>query len=254
MEEEELEEEEEEDHSKNLHLRQFNSQNLNLISNSLMKTIPNCPKHKADQISATILQCRSLKSQKIQESCSISFMGSENQNQAKEKTAKELGKLFFGSQTNFISIGLSNFKQQIDDDHEEQQQKFSKKRGRNEMGISFLQRFAEAVKENPHRIFFIEDIEEIDYCSLKGMKEAIENGRVRNSNGEICPLKDAIIIFNVHKQIVKQEFQIADEEQEQEQEEERKFVSLDLNIAIEESNGDRIRSIMECVDGKILFS
>lgn len=229
------EEDEEEDYLKD----------FKLISDSLSKTIPNCPKHKADEISATILKNKK-KTKHFhddhQESCCLSFIGNDDQNQAKEKTARELAKLLFGSQSKFIPIGMTNFKQQID----EEKSKSCKKRGRDEMGWNYLERFAEAVNENPHRVFFMEDIEQIDYCSLKGLKEAIQKGRVKLSDGEFCPLKDAIIIFNAQKQIVKQE----------QQEENSRFVSLDLNIAIEDANGDRIiRSIMEeCVDAKILFS
>ncbi|XP_022990253.1 protein SMAX1-LIKE 3-like [Cucurbita maxima] len=229
---EEEEEEQQQQHSK-------------LLSNSLMKTIPNCSKDKANELSAIILHCRSLRRSKKQESCSLLFMGNEEQRQAKERTARELAKILFGSQTKFISIGLSSYKQEIDEHYE---QKNIKKRGRNELGCNYLQRFGEAINENPHRVFFMEDIEEIDYCSSKGLKEAIERGRVKLSNEEICSLKDAIIIINAQRQSVKQEHE------EHEEHEERRFVSLDLNIAIQEGNGDRIRSILECVDRKILFS
>ena len=227
---EEEEEEEEERRSK-------------LLTNSLMKTIPNCSKDKANELSSIILHCRSLRRSKKQESCSLLFIGNEEQRQAKERTARELAKIMFGSQTKFISIGLSSYKQEIDEHYE---QKNIKKRGRNELGCNYLQRFGEEINENPHRVFFMEDIEEIDYCSSKGLKEAIERGRVKLSNEEICSLKDAIIIINAQRQSVKQKHE--------EHEEQRRFVSLDLNIAIQEGNGDRIRSIMECVDGKILFS
>ncbi|XP_022993770.1 protein SMAX1-LIKE 3-like [Cucurbita maxima] len=211
----------------------------------LSKTIPNCSNHKANEISAKILQCRSKNSKNRyhnhhdhQESCCLLFIGNEEQRQSKEQTARELAKFFFGSQTKLISISLSSF-------NHEKSQKFSKKRTRDELGSSYLQRFAEAVNENPHRLFFMEDINQIDHCSLMGIKEVIQKGSVKLSDGEFCLLKDAIIVFNAEERTIKQE-------QEQEHE---PFVSLDLNIAVEDSNGDRIRWIMEeFVDGKILFS
>ncbi|XP_023550928.1 protein SMAX1-LIKE 3-like [Cucurbita pepo subsp. pepo] len=212
-----------------------------------LKTIPNCSNHKVDEISATILQCRSKNSKNSyhnhhdhQESCCLLFIGNEEQSQSKEQTARELAKFFFGSQTKLISISLSSF-------NHEKSQEHSKKRTRDELGSSYLQRFAEAVNENPHRLFFMEDIQQIDHCSLMGIKEAIQKGSVKLSDGEFCPLKDAIIVFDAEERTIKQE-------QEQEHQHER-FVSLDLNIAVEDSNGDRIRWIMEeFVDGKILFS
>uniref|UniRef100_A0A0A0K9E3 Clp R domain-containing protein n=1 Tax=Cucumis sativus TaxID=3659 RepID=A0A0A0K9E3_CUCSA len=164
----------------------------------------------------------------------------------KEKAAREIAKIIFGSQSKMICMGLSNFKEGTDGE------KSMKKRGRNEMGWNYLERFAEAVNENPHRVFFIEDIEQIDYCSLKGLKEAIEKGRVKLSDGEFCSLKDAIIIINSQKQIA-----VKQEQPEEDQDQKATFVSLDLNIAIQDTNGDQkiLRSIMEeCVHGKILFS
>ncbi|KAL4033423.1 hypothetical protein IC575_006510 [Cucumis melo] len=222
---------------------------LKLISDSLSKTIPNCPKHKADEISSTILKKKKKNNNNkhFQEEscCCLSFIGHDD-DEAKEKTAREIAKIIFGSQSKMICIGLSKFKEGTDEE------KSMKKRGRNEMGWNYLERFAEAVNENPHRVFFIEDIEQIDYCSLKGLKEAIEKGRVKLSDGEFCSLKDAIIIINSQKQIV-----VKQEQQDQEdQDQKTTFVSLDLNIAIQDSNGEKIlRSIMEeCVHGKILFS
>ena len=222
---------------------------LKLISDSLSKTIPNCPKHKADEISSTILKKKKKNNNKhFQEEsccCCLSFVGNDH-DEAKEKTAREIAKIIFGSQSKMICMGLSNFKEGTDGE------KSMKKRGRNEMGWNYLERFAEAVNENPHRVFFIEDIEQIDYCSLKGLKEAIEKGRVKLSDGEFCSLKDAIIIINSQKQIA-----VKQEQPEEDQDQKATFVSLDLNIAIQDTNGDQkiLRSIMEeCVHGKILFS
>ncbi|KAL2518823.1 Double Clp-N motif-containing P-loop nucleoside triphosphate hydrolase superfamily protein [Abeliophyllum distichum] len=72
----------------------------------------------------------------------------------------------------------------------------SNKRARDEHGGSYFDRFADAVRDNPGRVFLLEDVDQIDYHSRKGIKRSIENGSITLSNGEIVPLKDAIIIFS----------------------------------------------------------
>uniref|UniRef100_A0A5B7BD04 ATPase AAA-type core domain-containing protein n=1 Tax=Davidia involucrata TaxID=16924 RepID=A0A5B7BD04_DAVIN len=182
--------------------------------------------------------------------------------EGKEKTARELAKLVFGSQSNFVTIGLSSFSSTRADSTEE----VSNKRARDELGSSYLERFAEAVQDNPSRVFFMEDIEQVDYCSQKGIKKAIESGRITLPSGDqTVPLKDAIVIFSCESfssmsracspPIRQKCSDNKEKDDEDESEEKRTCVSLDLNLATEDDNGDEhsVSEIVESVDRQIIF-
>ncbi|KAK9290784.1 hypothetical protein L1049_008962 [Liquidambar formosana] len=180
---------------------------------------------------------------------------------AKEKIARELAKLVFGSQTSFVSIALSSFSSTRADSTED----FRNKRSRDEQSCSYIERFAEAVSSNPHRVFLVEDIEQADYCSQMGIKRAIERGKITNSNGDHVGLSDAIIIlscesFNSRSRAcsppIKQKSDGL-EEKGAEVEEISPCVSLDLNICIdddsmEDQSIDDI-GLLESVDRRIIF-
>ncbi|XP_062091733.1 protein SMAX1-LIKE 3-like [Humulus lupulus] len=181
--------------------KELNSENLRILCDEMEKNVP-WQKGIIPDIATTILQCRSGMSQRRgkfklkeekEESCWLFFLGADSK--GKEKIARTLAKQVFGSQNEFVSIGLSSFSSstRADDSTEE----YSKnKRTRNESGCSYVQRFGEAVNQNPHRVFFMEDLEEVDYYSQKGIKNAIESGRITLPDGETVPLKDAIVVFS----------------------------------------------------------
>ena len=141
------------------------------------------------------------------------------------------------------------------------------KRTRDELGCSYLERLGEAVNENPHRVFFMEDVDQIDYCSRKGIQQAIESGRITVPGGETVSLMDAIIIFSCESFSSvsgacspRRRQKLAENEEknnEDESEEKSSGVSLDLNIAIEDDNGDEHSvgnsGILESVDKKVVF-
>ncbi|KAF2289653.1 hypothetical protein GH714_037723 [Hevea brasiliensis] len=144
------------------------------------------------------------------------------------------------------------------------------KRSREEQSCSYIERFAEALSSNPHRVFFVEDVEQADYCSQMGFKRAIERGRITNANGEEVSLSDAIIILSCESFSSRSRAcsppikQKTDNSQEQEQgpssatmEETSPCVSLDLNICInddsaEDQSIDNI-GLLESVDSRIIF-
>ncbi|GFZ11670.1 double Clp-N motif-containing P-loop nucleoside triphosphate hydrolases superfamily protein [Actinidia rufa] len=177
--------------------KEFNSDNFKVLCNALGNKVP-WQKEIIPDIVYTILQCRSKmvprkgnsKKREEKEETWLFFLGVDFK--GKEKIAKELAKIVFGSKDNFVTIGLSNFSSTRADSSEE----MSKKRVRDESSSTYLERFAEAVEENPSRLFFMEDLEQVDYFSQKGIKRAIENGRIGLSSGELVPLKDTIVIFS----------------------------------------------------------
>lgn len=178
--------------------KEFNTENLNTICNALEKKVP-WQKDIIHEIAGTILQCRSGMIRRKEKSCIdqikeetwFFFQGVDAH--AKEKVARELARVVFGSShSNFVTIALSSFSSTRADSTED----LRNKRSRDEQSCTYIERFAEAVSLNPHRVFFVEDIEQADYGSQMGMKRAIESGRLRNSSGEEVSLGDSIVILS----------------------------------------------------------
>uniref|UniRef100_A0A5B7A8U5 Clp R domain-containing protein n=1 Tax=Davidia involucrata TaxID=16924 RepID=A0A5B7A8U5_DAVIN len=249
--------------------KELSSENLKILCNALERKVP-WQRDIIPEIGSTILQCRSgmmrrkAKSPREEgkEETWLFFLGVDFE--GKEKIARELAKLVFGSQSNFVPIGLSSFSSTRADSTEE----ISNKRARDELGSTYLDRFAEAVQDNPSRVFFMEDVEQVDYCSQMGIKKAIESGRITLPSGETVFLKDAIVIFSCEsfssasracsppiKQKSSHENREKDDDHEDESEEGRTCVSLDLNLATEDDNeGEHsVADIVESVDRQIIF-
>ncbi|KAJ9181311.1 hypothetical protein P3X46_009451 [Hevea brasiliensis] len=251
--------------------KELNAENLKTLCNAMEKKVP-WQKDIIPEIASTILKCRSgmvrrkgkVRNSEAKEETWLFFQGVDME--AKEKIAKELARLVFGSQNNFISTALSSFSSTRADSTED----CRNKRSRDEQSCSYIERFAEALSSNPHRVFFVEDVEQADYCSQMGFKRAIERGRITNANGEEVSLSDAIIILSCESFSSRSRAcsppikQKTDNSQEQEQgpssatmEETSPCVSLDLNICInddsaEDQSIDNI-GLLESVDSRIIF-
>nr|GMD44392.1 protein SMAX1-LIKE 3 [Ipomoea batatas] len=172
--------------------KELSAENLNILCNALEEKVP-WQKDIIPEIAATVLQCRSgivkrkekSRNDDIKEETWLFFKGGDVQ--AKEKIARELAKAVFGSPSNLISIALSAFSSSSED--------FRHKRTRDEQSSSYIERFSRAVLTNPHRVFMVEDVEQVDYCSQLQLKKAIQRGKI-SFNGEELSFSDAIIILS----------------------------------------------------------
>lgn len=251
--------------------KELNAENLTTLCTALEKKVP-WQKDIIPEIVSTILKCRSGmlrrkgdQYQSKKEETWLFFQGVDFR--AKEKIAKVLAKLVFGSvQENFVTIALSSFSSSTRADSTDVVVEDSRinKRLRDETSCcSYIERFAEAVSSNPHRVFFIEDVEQADYCSQMGFKRAIERGRIISNNGdEEAVLSDAIVILSCESfssrsracspPITKQKSDGSDQE-------EKVAASLDLNISIDDDCVEEEQSIddiglLESVDRRIIFN
>ncbi|XP_021839766.1 protein SMAX1-LIKE 3 isoform X2 [Spinacia oleracea] len=195
------------------------------------------------------------------------FLGADEE--GKLAVGRELAKLIFGSYSSFKSIGLSSFASTRADSTDDTRSK----RVRDESGGGYLDRFTAAVKENPHRVFFVEDIEQLDQRSQNGIKCAIETGKINDQEITVS-MEDAIVIFSCDSfssasracsPTVKQkldehessEFNKVD--QEEIEEATSSCVRLDLNIAFDDhySNDDHHSvgdiKILDSVDKQAFF-
>ncbi|XP_060185794.1 protein SMAX1-LIKE 3-like [Lycium barbarum] len=244
--------------------KEFNSDNMKVLCKALEKKVP-WQKDIIPEIVSTILECRSKKKESW-----LFFLGADSE--GKEKMSRELAKIAFGSEDSFVSIGLSSFSSSRADstDHQEV---ISNKRSRNEHGRSYLERFADAVQENPSKVFFMEDIDQVGSFCQKGIKKAIETGSLTLSDGDLVSFKDAIIIFSsesfssvsracsphhVTKKCDDQDFKEKNQEKIGDEISAPSSI-LDLNVATEEANGDENLmvsqdiGIWEAVDKQVIF-
>ncbi|PNY10288.1 chaperone protein ClpB1-like protein [Trifolium pratense] len=235
---------------------ELNDENMKILCDAMEKKVPNQIKI-AKEIASTVLLCRSgmrkggekdnflVKKDGKQETWML-FLGVDSQ--AKELISKELAKVVFGSYSNFVTVGMSSFFAEGSDESK-------KKRKRDEFGSSYMQRFGEAMNENPHRVFYMEDFEQVDYFTQKGIRKAIESGSIILPCGESIPLKDAIVIFSSETAFSYDEN--IGKENVDNLEEQKPCLSLDLNMAIEvDARNAHITEefrILELVDKQIKF-
>ncbi|GMH09990.1 hypothetical protein Nepgr_011831 [Nepenthes gracilis] len=176
----------------------YNSENLKILCNALEKKVP-WQRETIPVIANAILNYRSGSrrrkgnTEKIdaRKETWLFFEGLDRD--GKQKIGRELARLIFGSESKFFSISRSVFSSPMRADSMEVSRN---KRRRDERWCNYGERFAEAVSQDPHRVFFIEDIQQMDYSSQMGIKNAIERGGMIKSNGEEINLNDAIIILS----------------------------------------------------------
>ncbi|ESQ52224.1 hypothetical protein EUTSA_v10016500mg [Eutrema salsugineum] len=224
--------------------KEMNDENLGTLCDALRSKAPR-QKDEIQEIAKAILKCRSgstprkLSSGERKEETWLLFQGLDVE--AKEKIGRELAKLVFGSQKSFVSISLSSFSSSSMED-------LRKKRRRYEDSWSYTQRLFEAVSCDPHRVFFVEDIEEADYLCQMGFKRAIERGRLQSGSGEEAFLRDAIVILSCER--------LSSGSRTCSQPD--PFISLDLNLSLNHHDDDGDASdfigLLDAVDASILFS
>ncbi|XP_075488382.1 protein SMAX1-LIKE 3-like isoform X1 [Primulina tabacum] len=243
--------------------KEFSSENLNIICNALEEKVP-WQIEIIPEIVGTVLQCRSgmlrrkdsLRNCKtdVKEETWLFFLGHDSA--AKEKISRELARIVFGSYSNFVSMGISSFITLTTTDSTEADH--GNKRGRDEQSCSsYIERFAQAVSANPHRVFLIEDVEEADYCSQMAVKRAIETGRISDQNCEEVGLCDAIVVLSCDK-FSSRSRACSPSKQKMEEDHISRGVSLDLNISFEDfdEDGDQLvdeLGILKSVDRRVVF-
>ncbi|KAI3823363.1 hypothetical protein L1987_04798 [Smallanthus sonchifolius] len=240
--------------------REFNGENLKVLCNALEEKVP-WQKDIVPDIASTILKCRSgmlrrkdqQNNDEPKEETWFFFQGIDSQ--LKEKIAKELAKIVFGSCLNFITIALSSFSTSPTVDSTDESRN---KRSRDEQSCSYLERFAEAVSVNPHRVFLVEDVEQADYCSQMGIKRAIERGKLTHSSGEEVGFRDAIIVLSCES-FSSRSRTCSPPVKQKVQEEGSPCASLDLNISFDEYHEEQSMSmddvgLLESVDKCINFN
>ncbi|KAL8227148.1 hypothetical protein R6Q57_016980 [Mikania cordata] len=242
--------------------KEFNAENLKVLCNALEEKVPCSQKDIiVPDIAGTILKCRSgmLRRKNQQnnyepkEETWFLFQGIDSQ--IKEKIAMELAKIVFGSCSNFKKIALSNFSTSPRLDSSDEPRN---KRSRDEQSCSYLERFAEGVSLNPHRVFLVENVDQADYSSQMGIKRAIERGKLTSSNGEEVSFCDAIIVLSCES-LSSCSRTSSPPVKQKVQEEGSPCASLDLNVSFDEYHEEQSMflddiGLLEFVDKCINFN
>ncbi|XP_020246246.1 protein SMAX1-LIKE 3-like [Asparagus officinalis] len=247
--------------------KELNAENLKILCNALEEKV-SWQNAIIPEIASTILQCRSgmmrkkgrSKLSRNKEEAWLFFQGGDVE--GKEKIARELANLVFSSYANFVSIELSSFSSIRSGSTED----IRNKRSRSEASHSYLERFCEAIRENPHRVFLVEDIEQVDSCSQMGIKAAIETGKIGSCNGEEISTGDAIIILSCESfdsrsracsPPVKQKLESGEMKVHESEKEMDSGACLDLNLCAADEDVDGCSfgdlGLLESVDRSFLF-
>lgn len=174
--------------------KELNAGNLKTLCNALERKV-SWQKGIIPDIASTILQCRSGmmrrdRSRMHKEETWLFFQGGDEE--GKIRIARELASLVFDSSTNLVTISLSNFSSTRSGSSDD----LRNKRSRSQESHSYLEKFFDSVRYNPHRVFLLEDIEQVDYNSQMGIKTVIETGKVQSSCGDDVCVSDAIVILS----------------------------------------------------------
>uniref|UniRef100_A0A0D3DSJ2 Clp R domain-containing protein n=1 Tax=Brassica oleracea var. oleracea TaxID=109376 RepID=A0A0D3DSJ2_BRAOL len=238
--------------------KEMNAENLATLCDALRSKVP-WQEDIISEIAKTVLKCRSGSTTRkingnndIKEDTWMLFQGLDVD--AKEKIARELAKLVFGSNDSFVSICLSSFSSKRSHSTED----VRNKRSRDEHNWSYIERLSEAVSSDPKRVFLVEDIEQADYLSQMGFKRAIERGIVCNSSGEEASLRDAIVILSCERFSSRSRAcspavnQKSDGSDQSEDKNVVTCVALDLNLPLDDDVCDEI-GLLEAVDARFHF-
>ncbi|KAF8667393.1 hypothetical protein HU200_053075 [Digitaria exilis] len=263
--------------------KELNAENLKLLCAALEKEVP-WQKEIVPEVASTVLQCRSeiakrrdrSRSTDAKEDTWMFFLGDDAQ--GKERVASELASLVFGSRKHVLSIrpgGASSSSSPAASgggSSEEHRSKRPRSPPATGEPVAYLERLYEAISENPHRVIFMEDVEQADRDCQIGIKEAIERGVVRNHAGDEVSVGDAIIILSCEsfearsracsppRKKVKVEMEEAKEELMGDHEHNGDGASssspscIDLNVNVEsDDQGDDGLCLLTAVDRTLFF-
>jgi ATP-dependent Clp protease ATP-binding subunit ClpA len=150
------------------------------------------PQHQdiIPDITTTVLLCRSGLSRKARSFTSsttwLLFQG--NDFYGKKAMAQELAKVVFGAYTEF---SLVNSVERCKDTT------LKRKRSENSDKLHVTRTLIEAIQHNPHRVMFLDGINQLDCESETAIKNLIATGRIMGFNGkEMVTLEDTIFVLS----------------------------------------------------------
>ncbi|KAG8081945.1 hypothetical protein GUJ93_ZPchr0014g46513 [Zizania palustris] len=179
--------------------KELNAENLKLLCAALEKEVP-WQKEIIPEVASSVLQCRSgiakrrdkSRSTESKEETWLFFLGGDTD--GKERVARELANLVFGSRKNFLSIKHGASSPSASGSSEEHRRK--RQRTISTASECYLEQLYAAVSENPHRVILVDDVEQADHRWQVNIKEAIDRGVIRSLTGDEVGIGDAIVILS----------------------------------------------------------
>ncbi|PUZ75973.1 hypothetical protein GQ55_1G253300 [Panicum hallii var. hallii] len=179
--------------------KELSAENLKVLCSALEKEVP-WQAEIVPEIASTVLQCRSGMARRRDAEASSSraagskedtwllFLGGDAEGKA--RVARELARLVFGSRKCFVSVGTTASSPARSDSAE---QRHKRPRLAEASNNDCVESLYEAVRDNPHRVILVEDVEQ---AGQRRILEAIERGSVRSHGGDEAALGDAIIVLS----------------------------------------------------------
>ena len=166
---------------------ELTAENLKILCSALETRVP---RHRdlAAGVASAVLQRRSGVTRTTRPSSATWLLFQGRDDDGKAAMARELARLVFGSYAEFTCITAAKLallapsgdclkRQRSPADNEQH---------------GYMQRFYEAIRENPHRVVMIDGVE--DDFSEVGIKNAMATGTVRGFGGDTVSLEDAIVV------------------------------------------------------------
>ncbi|PNT65406.1 hypothetical protein BRADI_4g42000v3 [Brachypodium distachyon] len=241
--------------------RELTGENLKIMCHALEGHVP--PRHRDNVpgVAGTILRCRSGMTRRRwcppnSSATWLLFRGKDRR--GKKAVALELTRLVFCTYTEFASS-----------DSDPGLNTMSKGRYARNNGAYAGTRLLEAILENPHRVVFIDGIDDLDHELGAAIKNVIATGRITRCNGTNGGLEDAIIVLCsdgvTSPSLARAKRRRINSNGQQNNEESRHHFSLDLNapaedqeyVEEEEEDGEKMADndagIIGIVDGVFRF-
>uniref|UniRef100_A0A0D9VGS3 Clp R domain-containing protein n=1 Tax=Leersia perrieri TaxID=77586 RepID=A0A0D9VGS3_9ORYZ len=182
--------------------KEVSAENLKALCATLEKAVAPWQRDAVvPDIASTVLRCRSGMNSSSSASSRdtwMLFLGGDAE--SKERVARELARLVFGSTHSFVSIGGAGNRYDAsssDSGGEIRRRKRSRPETETTTSEDHLDALYDAVKDNPRRVIMMERVDRAGRRCHEGIRDAIESGVVRRSSrdGETAVLGDAIVVL-----------------------------------------------------------
>ncbi|CAM0950078.1 unnamed protein product [Alopecurus aequalis] len=166
------------------------SDNLKILCDVLERRVP-WQKDIVPAIAATVLRCRSGMMRRRPASSMVWLLFRGKDVHGKKAMAQELAKLVFGSYTKFAFLNTGDTSSEAGD-------LALKRRKSPDVNNGYVGiRLFEEIIEDPHRVVFINDIDQLDHESETAIKNVIATGRIMGCNGlGVASMEDSIVVLS----------------------------------------------------------
>lgn len=176
-----------------LRLRQSDPESLKEFCKRLSEKVPWQSEDSIRAIASTVFECKSgmLRRQgnlNFKTDSWLLILGPDRV--GKRKIAKALAETIFGSQDKVLSLSICmQNSPNARSCHQEPDIDYSLR------GKTYVDRLAEVVSSNPHSVVLLEEIEQADKIVMAAIVNAMERGKLMDSNGREVSLSDSIILM-----------------------------------------------------------